>query len=67
VTVTETAVTSAMRSAARPGTPKAGTVPSPNLNARPPSYAFLTPKSVMAKTIVEMALTKRLNSAVSGV
>jgi len=65
--VTETAETSAMRSAARPGILKAGTVLSPNLSARPPSYAFLTPKSVMAKTIVAMAPTKRPNSAVSGV
>jgi len=56
-----------MRSAARPGTPKAGIVLSPNLSARPPSYAFLTPKSVMAKTIAAMALMKRPNSAVSGV
>jgi len=65
--VTEIAGTSAMRSAAHPGIPKAGTVPSPNLSARPPSYAFLTPKSVMAKTIAAMVLMKRPNSVVSGV
>lgn len=65
--MTETAGTSAMRSAVRLGTPKAGTALSPNLSARPPNYAFLTPKSVMAKTIAAMAPMKRQNFAVSGV
>jgi len=65
--VTETVETSVMKLAARPGTPKAGTALSPSLSARPPSCVFLTLRSVMAKTIVVMARTKRLNSAVSNV
>jgi len=65
--VIETVETSVMKSAARPGTPKAGTVLSPSLSVRPLSCAFSTLRSVMAKTIVVMALMKRLNSAVSSV
>jgi len=65
--VTETVETSVMKLAAHPGTLKAVTVLSLSLSARPPSYAFSTPRSVMAKTIVAMAPTKHQNSAVSGV
>lgn len=62
---TETAETSVTKLAVLQDTPKVGTAPSLNLNAKLPSYVYSILKFVTAKMIVAMGRMKHQNFAVS--